>query len=45
MLSPAKDRLAKAVAAGTITQAQVDQRLTRLEKLVDRLATKTFPEK
>jgi hypothetical protein len=45
MLSPVKDRLAKAVAAGTITEAQADQRLTRLEKLVDRLATKTFPEK
>jgi hypothetical protein len=45
MLAPAKDRLAKAVAGKKITQAQADQRLERLQKLVDRLVNKTFREK
>ena len=45
MLTPVKDRLAKAVAEKRITQAQADQRLDRLQKLVDRLVNKTFPEK
>jgi hypothetical protein len=43
MLAPAKARLARAVAAGRITQAQASKRLARLESLVDRLAVKTFP--
>jgi hypothetical protein len=45
LLAPAKDRLAKAVAAGGISQAQADRRLERLTKLVDRLVSKRFPEK
>jgi hypothetical protein len=45
MLAPAKERLAHAIAGGTITQAQADKRLARLEQLVDRLATKVFPKK
>jgi hypothetical protein len=45
MLSPAKERLAKAVSAGSITQAQADRRLERLEQLVARLVSKTFPAK
>jgi hypothetical protein len=43
MLKPARDRLAKAVAAGHITQARADQALARLEQLVERLVQKTFP--
>jgi hypothetical protein len=43
LLAPAKDRLARAVAAGTISQAQADRRLERLSKLVERLVTRTFP--
>jgi len=43
MLAPAKQRLARAVGAGRITQAQADERLARLESLVDRLVAKTFP--
>ena len=43
MLAPAKDRLAKAVAAGHITQARANLALDRLGKLVDRLVAKTFP--
>jgi hypothetical protein len=45
LLAPAKDRLTKAVAAGTITQAQADARLAKLGQLVDRLVSKTFPSK
>jgi hypothetical protein len=45
LLAPAKERLTKAVAAGDISQAQADRRLERLEKLVDRLVSKTFPAK
>jgi hypothetical protein len=43
MLAQAKERLAKAVSAGTITQAQADMRLERLQRLVDRLVMRTFP--
>jgi hypothetical protein len=45
MLAPAKERLAKAVANGRITQAQADELLDKLEMLVDKLAVKTFPKK
>jgi len=43
MLAPAKARLAKAVASDRITQARADQALERLEALVERLVTFTFP--
>jgi len=43
MLAPARARLARAVAAGRITQAQASERLARLENLVDSLIAKTFP--
>jgi hypothetical protein len=43
MLAPAKERLAKAVAAGTLSQARADARLSRLERLVERLVSRTFP--
>ena len=43
MLAPAKERLAKAVAAGTITQAQANARLAKLGQRIDRLVKKTFP--
>jgi hypothetical protein len=42
MLAPANERLAKAVAAGTIPQARADMILDRLERLAERLATKAF---
>jgi hypothetical protein len=42
MLVPAKERLAKAVAAGTIPQARADMILDRLERLAERLATRVF---
>ncbi len=45
MVAPAKERLAKAVAAGKVSQARADQALERLEKLADRLAKKVFPKK
>lgn len=45
MLAPAKDRLAKAVASGHITQARADQALARLTTLADKLASRTFPAK
>jgi hypothetical protein len=45
MLAPAKERLAKAVAAGRITQARADQALERLEQLVDKVVAKTFPSR
>jgi hypothetical protein len=45
MLAPAKERLARAVANGVISQARADMVLDRLEKLADRLAAKEFPEK
>ncbi len=43
MLAPAKEKLAKAVGSGRITQARADQALEKLENLVDRLVQKTFP--
>jgi hypothetical protein len=43
MLAPAKAKLAKAVENGRITQARADQALERLEVLVDRLVSFTFP--
>jgi hypothetical protein len=45
MLAPARARLAKAVAAGRVPQARATQALARLEKLVERLVTRTFPAK
>ncbi len=45
MLAPAKERLASAVEAGRITQAQANTALEKLGLLADRLASKTFPEK
>ena len=45
MVAPAKERLAKAVAAGKISQAQADAALGKLEKLAERLAAKVFPAK
>jgi hypothetical protein len=42
MLAPAKARLAKAVAAGKVTQARADTVLDRLEKLASRIATREF---
>jgi hypothetical protein len=43
MVAPAKERLAKAVGSGRITQARADDALERLEQLAERLAAKTFP--
>ncbi|HLG07479.1 MAG TPA: hypothetical protein VI409_02285 [Gaiellaceae bacterium] len=45
MLAPAKERLAKAVAAGRITQAQADAALEKLGLLADRLASNTFEKR
>jgi hypothetical protein len=45
ILSPAKEKLAKAVTAGHITQARADAALERLEAAVDRLVAKTFAAK
>lgn len=45
MVAPAKERLAKAVAAGAISQARADAALDKLEALADRLAAKVFPAK
>ena len=43
MLAPAKARLAKAVANGKVTGTRADAILARLERIVERLATKEFP--
>jgi hypothetical protein len=43
MLAPAKARLARAVASGRIGRPRADRALARLEALVDRLVTRTFP--
>jgi hypothetical protein len=43
MIAPAKERLAKAVTNGKITQARADVALARLERAAERLATKVFP--
>lgn len=45
MLAPAKKRLAQAVDAEKMTQAQASERLAKLEMLVEKLASKTFPKK
>ena len=45
MVAPGKDRIAKALAAGKITQAQADTTLERLQKLADNFASKVFPAK
>jgi hypothetical protein len=45
ILGPAKEQLARAVAAGRITQARADALLDRLEDAVARLVAKTFPQK
>ena len=45
MIAPSKEKLAKAVAAGRITQARADQALERLAHRIDRLVSKTFPAK
>jgi len=45
MIAPGKDRIAKALAAGQIAQAQADRGLERLQKLADNLAARVFPAK
>ena len=42
MVAPAKQRLAKAVADGKLTQARADAVLERLENAADRLANRVF---
>jgi hypothetical protein len=44
MIAPAKQRLAKAVADGKLTQARADAVLERLENAADRLANHVFPK-
>jgi hypothetical protein len=43
MVAPARQRLAKAVAGGGITQARADALLERLQSAADRLAKHVFP--
>jgi hypothetical protein len=45
MVAPAKERLAKAVANGTITEAGANLALERLENAAARLASRVFPTK
>ena len=45
MVTPAKARLAKAVANDKITQVRADALLDRLEQAAERLATHVFPAK
>lgn len=45
MLAPAKERLAKAVAADRLTQARADELLDRLEERVEKLVQRTFEAK
>lgn len=45
MVAPAKERLAKAVESGRITQAQADMALEKLEMRADQLASRTFPKR
>ena len=44
MIAPARERLAKAVGAGRITQARADEVLDRLKLFADKLASKPFPK-
>lgn len=43
MLAPARAQLAKAVESGRSTRSRADRALARLEALVGRLVTRTFP--
>jgi hypothetical protein len=45
MVAPAKERLAKAVASGRISQARADEIGKKLEMLAEKLAAKTFEKK
>jgi hypothetical protein len=45
MVAPAKERVAKAVANGRITQDRADAALERVEALASKLAAKVFPAK
>jgi lambda repressor-like predicted transcriptional regulator len=45
MVAPAKERLAKAVANGKISQQRADEALEKLEALAGKLAAKVFPAK
>jgi hypothetical protein len=45
MVAPAKERLAKAVASGRISQARADEMLEKLEMRAEKLAAKTFEKK
>lgn len=45
MVAPAKERLAKAVANGKISQQRADEALEKLEALAGKLAEKMFPAK
>ncbi|MDH5333521.1 MAG: hypothetical protein OEW65_06545, partial [Thermoleophilia bacterium] len=45
MLAKAKERLAKAVSSGKLTDAQRDARVTRLEQLAERLVNTSFGAK
>ena len=45
MVAPAKERLAKAVANGKITQAKADAALAKLEQQAAKLAARVFPAK
>jgi hypothetical protein len=45
LVAPAKNRLAKAVSAQKLTQAQADARLAELQQRVEKLVEKSFPAK
>jgi hypothetical protein len=45
LLAPAKNRLAKAVSAGKLSQPQADARYAELQQPVQKLVAKTFPAK
>ena len=44
MVAPAKERLAKAVASGRISQARADEVIEKLELLAEKLAARTFED-